>query len=144
MLYIYTDGSANVEDGNGGWAFTYHNNGELVEVNGSERNTTNNRMELMAVIQAIKQAPLDTPIKIHSDSQYVVKGCTEWIFGWQRKGWRKADKSPLLNADLWKDLWVLLQSRNDIQFEWVKAHANCEMNIIADQLANAARLAITE
>ena len=135
-LVIYTDGACSGNPGPGGWGVLMQFSGAEKELCGGEAETTNNRMEMMAAIQALRAVKSNYKGVIHlwTDSQYVLKGITEWIHGWKRRGWKKSDKKPVINADLWKILDDLNQ-RHDVQWHWVKGHAGIEGNERADELA---------
>lgn len=135
QLEIYTDGACKGNPGPGGWGALLRCNGHEKELFGGERDTTNNRMELLAVISALNSLTRSCSIILHTDSQYVKNGITTWIHGWKKNGWKTADKKPVKNADL----WLLLdeaQKRHQIDWRWVKGHAGHEFNERADQLAN--------
>lgn len=134
-LHIWTDGACKGNPGIGGWGVLMVYGSVKKELFGAEAHTTNNRMELMAVIQALKAVTRAVPIVIHTDSQYVQKGITEWIHGWKAKGWRTASKSPVKNADLWQALDVLVAQHN-VSWRWVRGHNGDPGNERADQLAN--------
>lgn len=132
---IYTDGACKGNPGTGGWGALLISGQHEKELFGGEADTTNNRMELMAVIQAL--AALKRPCKIilHTDSQYVLKGITEWIEGWKAKGWKTASKAPVKNVDLWQAL-DQARSVHQIEWRWVRGHVGNPGNERADQLAN--------
>lgn len=133
---IFTDGACRGNPGPGGWGAVLRFGEKEKMLYGGEAATTNNRMELTAVIRALEALKGNRwPVKITTDSKYVLQGMTEWIDGWKRKGWRTASKKPVLNADLWQDLDALVQ-QFDIQWEWVKGHSGHPENELADQLAN--------
>jgi ribonuclease HI len=134
-IEIYTDGACKGNPGVGGW-------GALVKTGSSERElfggaaaTTNNRMEMMAVIEALTTLAPGTRVRLHTDSQYVQKGISEWIHAWKRRGWKTADKSPVKNVDLWQRLDALA-AQHDVEWVWIKGHAGHDGNERADQLAN--------
>ena len=135
VVHIYTDGACKGNPGPGGWGALLAFNGTERELFGGERVTTNNRMELTAVIEAL--AALNRPCRVllHTDSQYVQKGITEWIRGWKARGWKTASKEPVKNADLWRKLDEIVRS-HDIEWIWVKGHAGHAGNERADALAN--------
>jgi ribonuclease HI len=135
IVEIYADGACKGNPGPGGWGAFLHYNGHEKAICGGEVETTNNRMELTAVIRALETIKRPSKIKIYTDSVYVQKGMTEWIFGWKQKGWRTADKKPVKNEDLWRVLDVLAQS-HQIEWVWVKGHAGNAGNERADSLAN--------
>jgi ribonuclease HI len=132
---IFTDGACLGNPGPGGYAAVITISGEEQIIVGRDRSTTNNRMEMTAAIKALEAVPQDLPIVIHSDSQYVIKGATEWIRGWKAKGWRKADGKPVLNQDLWMRMDTLMVGR-EITWKWVKGHAGHPENERVDSLAN--------
>ena len=139
MIKIYTDGSCLSNPGNGGWAAIINMNGEIKKISGNEKNTTNNRMELMAPINALKNINSKDPIQIFTDSKYVKNGITEWINTWVLNNWKTSKKENVKNKDLWLELHKLNQSLN-VKWNWVKAHAgdplNEEVDILAKKAAN--------
>ena len=137
MITIYTDGSCLENPGNGGWAAIISQDGKIKKITGSEKNTTNNRMELLAPINALKQIDNKTKIEIFTDSQYVKLGITEWINKWVNNNWQTAKKEDVKNKDLWVELYNLNQSF-DISWNWVKAHAGNTLNEEVDLLAKKA------
>ena len=138
QVEIYTDGACKGNPGPGGWGVLLRApNGQERELHGGESLTTNNRMELMAVIQALRALKKPCEIDLYLDSEYVRKGITEWIHGWRAKGWRTASKQPVKNVELWQDLDALVhQSGHQIRWHWVKGHAGHVDNERADGLAN--------
>ncbi len=132
---IYTDGACKGNPGPGGWGVFLRTGQAQRELHGGEKLTTNNRMELTAVIEALKALTRSCEVIIYTDSQYVQKGIQEWIHGWQRNGWKTASRQPVKNADLWQAL-VAQTQRHQIQWRWVKGHAGNEGNERADRLAN--------
>lgn len=135
-IKMYTDGACRGNPGKGGWGALLRYNGHERTLHGGEPHTTNNRMELMAVIQglqALKKPGCD--VHVFSDSKYVLTGMTEWLPNWKKRGWKTAAKKPVLNADLWQTLDVLA-SQHNIQWEWVKGHSGHPENELADSLAN--------
>jgi len=135
-LTIYTDGACSGNPGPGGWGVLMQFGDKEKTMQGGEENTTNNRMELMAAIkalEAIKPGYRGT-VTLWTDSTYVLKGITEWIHGWKKRSWKKSDKKPVVNKDLWQQLDVLNNAR-DIDWKWVKGHAGIEGNERADELA---------
>ena len=137
MIKIYTDGSCMSNPGNGGWAAIININGEIKKISGNEKNTTNNRMELMAPINALKNINSKDPIEIFTDSKYVKNGITEWINTWVLNNWKTSKKENVKNKDLWLELHKLNQSLN-INWNWVKAHAGDPLNEEVDMLAKKA------
>ena len=137
MIKIYTDGSCLSNPGNGGWAAIININGEIKKISGNEKNTTNNRMELMAPINALKNINSKDPIEIFTDSKYVKNGITEWINTWVLNNWRTSKKEYVKNKDLWLELHKLNQSLN-VKWNWVKAHAGDPLNEEVDMLAKKA------
>ena len=139
MIKIYTDGSCLENPGNGGWAAIIIDDGKKTQIKGSKKNTTNNQMELMAPIEALKKIPKGSEIQIFTDSKYVKSGITEWIHNWKKNGWKTANKQKVKNKDLWVEL-DLLSSQFDIKWSWVKAHStdklNNEVDLIAREAAN--------
>ena len=137
MIEIYTDGSCLTNPGNGGWAAIINKDGEITKISGSEKNTTNNRMELLAPISALKNIDADLQIEIYTDSQYVKLGITEWINKWLINNWQTSKKEDVKNKDLWIELYDLNKSLN-VKWNWVKAHAGNPMNEEVDLLAKKA------
>ena len=137
MIKIYTDGSCLSNPGNGGWAAIINMNGEIKKISGNEKNTTNNRMELMAPINALKDISSKDPIEIFTDSKYVKNGITEWINTWVLNNWKTSKKEEVKNKDLWIELYKLNQSLN-VKWNWVKAHAGDPLNEEVDMLAKKA------
>jgi ribonuclease HI len=132
---IYTDGACKGNPGVGGWGVLLKVGDVEKELFGGEARTTNNRMELMAVIQALAALKRPSRVRLHTDSQYVHKGISEWIVSWKRRGWKTADKQPVKNVDLWQQLDALA-SQHDIQWVWVRGHSGHDGNERADALAN--------
>ena len=137
MIIIFTDGSCLTNPGNGGWAAIIKQDEKIKRISGSEKNTTNNRMELLAPINALKQINTKSPVEIYTDSQYVKLGITEWINKWVNNNWQTAKKEDVKNKDLWVELYNLNQSF-DISWNWVKAHAGNTLNEEVDLLAKKA------
>ena len=137
MIKIYTDGSCLSNPGNGGWAAIINMNGKIKKISGNEKNTTNNRMELMAPINALKNINSKDPIEIFTDSKYVKNGITEWINSWVLNNWKTSNKEDVKNKDLWIELYKLNQSLN-VKWNWVKAHAGDTLNEQVDMLAKEA------
>ncbi|MDI1258982.1 ribonuclease HI [Aquabacterium sp.] len=134
-VVVYTDGACKGNPGPGGWGVWMVSGQHQKEMWGGETLTTNNRMELMAVIQALTALKRRCSVIIYTDSQYVRKGITEWIMGWKRKGWKTADNKPVKNADLWQKL-ELAAAEHQVDWRWVKGHAGDPGNERADGLAN--------
>lgn len=132
---IYTDGACKGNPGPGGWGALMIAGGHKKELFGGELNTTNNRMELKAVIEALSALRRPCDVVVHTDSQYVQKGISEWIHGWKARGWKTAAKEPVKNVDLWQALDAA-QATHTIQWRWVKGHAGHAGNERADALAN--------
>ncbi len=137
MLKIWTDGSCLGNPGPGGWAFVATDGVHRAERSGAEENTTNNRMELMAVLRAITAAARHSEIEIHTDSQYVKNGMQSWIKNWRKNNWRTADKKPVKNQDLWQKLDEAA-SKIKIHWVWVRGHNGEELNERCDELARTA------
>ena len=137
MIKIYTDGSCLQNPGDGGWAAIISKDGENKEISGSEKDTTNNRMELSAPINALKEMKSNEQIEIYTDSQYVKLGITEWVNKWVVNNWKTSKKEDVKNKDLWIKLYNLNTSL-DIKWNWVKAHAGNQMNEKVDLLAKKA------
>jgi ribonuclease HI len=134
QVVIHTDGACSGNPGPGGWGAVLHFNDQKKELWGGELATTNNRMELMAAIQALEGLKKPCKVELHTDSQYVQKGIHEWIHGWKKRGWLTADKKPVKNEDLWKRLDAA-RLRHEVDWRWVKGHAGHEFNERADALA---------
>ena len=132
---IFTDGACKGNPGPGGWGAWLRNGEHEKEICGGEANTTNNRMELMAVIEALTALSRPCNVVLHTDSQYVQKGISEWIHGWKKRGWKTAAKEPVKNADLWQALDAA-QARHQVEWRWVRGHSGHAGNERADQLAN--------
>ena len=135
MIKIYTDGACKGNPGVGGWGAIIMQDEKNIELFGGENETTNNRMELMAVIMALKEISANLELTIYTDSTYVQKGISEWIKNWKVNNWRSSNKKPVKNKDLWVELDEAVDSRK-INWEWVKGHAGNEGNEKADELAN--------
>ncbi|MFL2886569.1 MAG: ribonuclease HI [Candidatus Pelagibacter sp.] len=140
MIKIYTDGSCLSNPGNGGWAAIIIDDGGKDQIKGSKKNTTNNQMELLAPIQALKKVPKGSTVQIFTDSKYVKSGITEWIHNWKKNGWKTANKQQVKNKELWTEL-DLLSNEFEIKWIWVKAHStdklNNEVDLIAREAANS-------
>ncbi len=134
-IQIYTDGACKGNPGPGGWGALLVWGAQEKELFGGEAHTTNNRMELTAVIKALEAVTRPVPLVVHTDSQYVQKGISEWLPGWKRKGWKTAEGKPVKNADLWRAL-DLLAAANWVEWRWVRGHSGHPQNERADQLAN--------
>ena len=137
QVEIYTDGACKGNPGPGGWGAWLRSGSTEKELFGGELGTTNNRMELMAVIEALSALKRPCAVTLYLDSEYVRKGITEWIHGWQKRGWKTAAKQPVKNADLWRELLAESQ-RHEVRWHWVKGHSGHPGNERADALANAA------
>lgn len=138
LVNIYTDGSCSPNPGPGGWGAILVCRGVEKEISGGERDTTNNRMELAAVIEALRALKRPCEAVIHTDSQYVKFGIEQWMSKWRSNGWRTASKKPVQNQDLWRELDNQL-ARHKAQFAWVPGHTSHRYNERADQLAQKAR-----
>ena len=140
MIKIYTDGSCLGNPGNGGWAAIIIKDGKKTKIKGSRKNTTNNQMELLAPIQALKKIPKGGKVQIFTDSKYVKSGITEWIHNWKKNGWKTASKQPVKNKDLWTEL-DQMTNEFQIKWSWVKGHStdvlNNEVDLIAREAANS-------
>ena len=136
-VVIYTDGACSGNPGPGGWGSILMYNGHRRELSGGEPATTNNRMEMMAVIEALEALKRSCRIVIHTDSTYVMKGMTEWMDNWKRRGWKTADKKPVKNVDLWQRLDEAM-TRHDVEWRWVRGHSGVPENERADELARLA------
>jgi len=134
---IYTDGACRGNPGPGGWAAFLSIDGQERDISGAETLTTNNRMELTAVIRALEALKRPVLVRVFTDSEYVRKGITEWVKNWKVRGWKTADKKPVKNQDLWEQLDALASS-HQIEWHWVKGHAGVPGNERADRLANEA------
>ena len=137
MIKIYTDGSCLNNPGNGGWAAIININDEVKKISGSVKDTTNNKMELMAPIKALQEIKDKHPIEIYTDSQYVRLGITDWVHKWMKNNWQTSKKEPVKNKELWIQLYELTNSF-DIKWIWVKAHAGNLLNEEVDLLAKQA------
>ena len=134
---IYTDGACSGNPGPGDWGAILEWNGVEKELSGGENPTTNNRMELLAVISALEKLNQSCIVELYSDSKYVIDALTKgWLTSWIKNGWRKADKKPVLNVDLWQRLLPLLE-KHEMHYHWVKGHAENEKNNRCDQMAVA-------
>ena len=134
---IYTDGACKGNPGPGGWGALLKSEQAQKELFGGELSTTNNRMEMMAVIEALSALKRPCQVRLHVDSQYVLKGMTEWLPGWKARGWKTAAKAPVKNVDLWQRMDALVNSgEHQIEWHWVRGHNGDPGNERADQLAN--------
>ena len=136
-VVLYTDGACSGNPGPGGWGSVLMYRGHRREMSGGEDQTTNNRMELMAVIKALEALKRPCKIKLHTDSTYVMKGMTEWLEAWKRRNWRTADKKPVKNVDLWQRLEQAM-GRHEVEWRWVRGHSGDTENERADELARGA------
>jgi len=134
-VVIYTDGACKGNPGPGGWGALLLSGDRECEIFGGESPTTNNRMELTAVIRALEALTRVTTAQVYTDSQYVKNGIETWIHGWKSNGWKTADKKPVKNAELWRELDALV-AQHDVSWHWVKGHADNAGNLRADALAN--------
>ncbi len=134
-IEVFTDGACKGNPGPGGWGALVTHDGTERELFGGEPLTTNNRMELRAVIEALNALDGSVPVRVHTDSQYVQKGISEWIVSWKRRGWKTADNKPVKNQDLWQQLDALA-ARHKVEWMWVRGHNGHPGNERADQLAN--------
>ena len=137
MIKIYTDGSCLKNPGNGGWAAIININDKIKKISGSVKDTTNNKMELMAPIKALQEIKDQQPIEIYTDSQYVKLGITDWIHKWIKNNWQTSKKEPVKNKELWIELYELTKSY-EIKWIWIKAHAGNILNEEVDLLAKQA------
>jgi ribonuclease HI len=135
VVQIYADGACKGNPGKGGWGAILRAGGSEKELFGGEPQTTNNRMELTAVIRALESLEGPSEVEVYTDSQYVQKGISEWLPSWKRRGWRTADKKPVKNVDLWQEL-ERAAGRHRVTWHWVKGHAGHPENERADALAN--------
>ncbi len=135
LVEIWSDGACRGNPGPGGWGVLLRANGSEKELYGGEAATTNNRMELMAAIRALEALKRPSRVKLYTDSIYVMKGITTWIHSWKRRGWRTADKQPVKNEDLWRQLDEA-RLKHEVEWHWVKGHAGHPENERADALAN--------
>jgi ribonuclease HI len=134
---IYTDGACRGNPGPGGWAAVLSSDGRVKEISGAQPQTTNNRMELQAVIEALRALKRPLEVQLYTDSQYVRRGILEWLAQWKARGWKTADKKPVKNQDLWQQLEAAAAGHR-IEWHWVPGHAGVPGNERCDELANAA------
>ena len=137
MIKIYTDGSCLKNPGNGGWAAIIFMNGKKIAIKGNKKNTTNNQMELMAAIEALKKIPTEQEVQIYTDSKYVKMGITEWINKWSQNNWKTSSKQKVKNLELWLKLNEI-SKKHKIKWFWVKGHAGDPINEEVDALAKKA------
>ena len=137
MIKIYTDGSCLKNPGNGGWAAIIFMNGKKISIKGNKKNTTNNQMELMAAIEALKKIPTEQEVQIYTDSKYVKIGITEWINKWSQNNWKTSSKQKVKNLELWLELNEI-SKKHKIKWFWVKGHAGDPINEKVDALAKKA------
>ena len=142
-VVMYTDGACKGNPGVGGWGVSLQYGAHRKELFGGEAETTNNRMELTAAIEGLKQLKQACKVTIYTDSKYVMQGMEEWLAGWKARGWKTASKSPVKNVDLWQQLDELV-GKHEVTWQWVKGHAGDEGNERADELANMGVAQITE
>ena len=133
-VIIHTDGACSGNPGPGGWGAIIRDGGKVTEIKGGEAATTNNRMELLAAISALESLPDNTPAELHTDSQYLRDGITQWLHNWKKNGWRTSDKKPVKNVDLWKRLEAAAE-RHQVAWHWVRGHVGHDENERADELA---------
>jgi ribonuclease HI len=136
LIKIYTDGACSGNPGPGGWGVFIENSGNVTELSGRDENTTNNRMELKAVIEALKFFTINSELTIHTDSKYVMDGASRWIINWKKNNWKTAQKKDVKNKDLWIELDNLL-NYHDVSWVWVKGHDGIYGNERADYLATS-------
>ena len=134
MIKIYTDGSCLGNPGNGGWAAIIIDDKKKIQIKGSKKDTTNNQIELVAPIKALKKIPKESNVQIFTDSKYVKSGITEWIHNWKKNGWKTANKQPVKNKELWTELDDLTYEFK-IKWSWVKSHSNNALNNEVDLIA---------
>ena len=139
MIKIYTDGSCLGNPGNGGWAAIINDQDKITKISGNKKNTTNNQMELMAAIEALKKIPPEQEVQLYTDSKYVKMGITEWIKKWSQNNWKTSSKQKVKNLELWKELNII-SKKHKIKWFWVKSHAgnpfNEEVDVLAKKAAN--------
>jgi len=138
QVELFTDGACSGNPGPGGWGAILRSKGTEKELSGGEKDTTNNRMEMMAVIEGLEALQRGCAVKVVTDSQYVMKGMQEWLPGWKKRNWKTASKQPVKNVDLWQRLEKAAE-RHELEWEWVRGHQGHPENERADQLAVDAR-----
>ncbi len=136
-IEIYTDGACLGNPGRGGWGAILIYKEHQKKISGNERESTNNRMELRAPIEALRLLKKSSEVTIHTDSKYVMDGITQWIFNWKKNGWKSAKKDPIKNSELWRELDAEV-AKHKITWKWVKGHSGNHFNEIVDQLAREA------
>jgi len=134
-VYLYTDGACRGNPGPGGWGVLLRYRNQEKRLFGGEKDTTNNRMELMAVIKGLQALKRSCDVVVVTDSQYVQRGMLEWLVQWQQNGWKTADKKPVKNVDLWQQLQAEVARHRAVKWEWVRGHSQHPENEIADELA---------
>ncbi|AEJ60827.1 Ribonuclease H [Spirochaeta thermophila DSM 6578] len=139
MIEVYTDGACKGNPGPGGWAYVVVRDGEGEGAFGGERMTTNNRMELLAVIKALERVDAGGRVRVYTDSEYVRRGITEWIDRWLANGWKTRDRRDVKNRDLWERLWRLA-AEVELEWVWVQGHAGVGWNEVCDRMAHLAAL----
>ena len=137
MIKIYTDGSCLGNPGNGGWAAIINDQDKITKISGNKKNTTNNQMELMAAIEALKKIPTEQEVQLYTDSKYVKMGITEWIKKWSQNNWKTSSKQKVKNLELWKELNII-SKKHKIKWFWVKSHTGNPLNEEVDVLARKA------
>jgi ribonuclease HI len=136
VVEIFTDGACRGNPGPGGWGAVMRYNGHEKTLHGGEANTTNNRMELTAVIQSLETLTRPCAVRVTTDSKYVMDGITQWLPNWKKRGWKTADKKPVKNVDLWQRLDAAVQRHESVEWQWVRGHTGHPENELADALAN--------
>ena len=137
MIKIYTDGSCLGNPGNGGWAAIINDQDKITKISGNKKNTTNNQMELMAAIEALKKIPTEQEVQLYTDSKYVKMGITEWIKKWSQNNWKTSSKQKVKNLELWEELNII-SKKHKIKWFWIKSHAGDPINEEVDALAKRA------